>query len=62
MDHVRQIGNFGAHPDIDQSGLLVRVSEEEAVYTLFVLELLFDDLYRQSDLVDQMTKRLTEST
>ena len=61
LDHVRQIGNFGAHPDIDQSGVLVRVSEEEARYTLFVLELLFDDLYRQADLVDQMTKRLTKS-
>ena len=45
LDHVRQIGNFGAHPDIDQANQLIEVTSEEAEYTLEVLELLFNDLY-----------------
>jgi hypothetical protein len=45
LDHVRQIGNFGAHPDFDQANQLIEVTREEAEYTLEVLELLFNDLY-----------------
>lgn len=46
LDHVRKIGNWGAHPDYDQAAMLVEVTREEANYTLGVVELLFEDLYR----------------
>ncbi len=45
LDHVRTIGNWGAHPVEDQSSTLIDVTQEEAEYTLNVLELLFNDLY-----------------
>lgn len=46
LDHVRQIGNWGAHPvENDQAQTLIEVTPEEAEYTLAVLEALFDDLY-----------------
>ena len=45
LDHVREIGNWGAHPAQDQASEIVEVSPEEAEYTLGVLELLFEDLY-----------------
>jgi len=45
LDHVRQIGNWGAHPVEDQASAIIEVTPEEAEYTLQVLELLFQDLY-----------------
>lgn len=45
LDHVRRIGNLGAHPEFDPGRTLVEVTASEASYTLDVLELLFDDLY-----------------
>jgi hypothetical protein len=45
LDHVRHIGNWGAHPIEDQSNAIIDVTPEEAAYTLEVLEMLFHDLY-----------------
>jgi hypothetical protein len=45
LDHVRQIGNWGAHPVEDQASAIIDVTPEEAEYTLQVLEMLFHDLY-----------------
>jgi hypothetical protein len=58
LDHVRRIGNFAAHPEVDQAALVTDVSAEEARYTLEVLERLFDDLYRIPDQIRQMSSRL----
>ena len=45
IHHVREIGNWGAHPNEDQASVLIEVTEDEARYTLEVVELLFNDLY-----------------
>jgi len=45
LDHVRKIGNWGAHPVEDQASAIIEVTQEDAEYTLQVLELLFQDLY-----------------
>lgn len=45
LHHVREIGNWGAHPVLDQSRALIDVERPEAEYTLRTLELLFHDLY-----------------
>ena len=45
LDHIREIGNWGAHPIQDQANQIIEVTPEEAEYTLHVLELLFHDLY-----------------
>lgn len=45
LDHIRTIGNWGAHPCDDQANTLIEVSSEDATYTLDTLEMLFNDLY-----------------
>jgi hypothetical protein len=45
LDHVRTIGNWAAHPVEDQASTIIDVTQEEAEYTLEVLEMLFHDLY-----------------
>lgn len=48
LDHVRQIGNWGAHPsesETDPANTIIEVSRAEAEYTIRVLEMLFRDLY-----------------
>ena len=45
LDHIRTIGNWGAHPVEDQASAIIEVTPEEAEYTLQVLEMLFHDLY-----------------
>jgi hypothetical protein len=45
LDHVREIGNWSAHPVEDQGAAIIDVTQEEAEYTLGVLEMLFHDLY-----------------
>jgi uncharacterized protein DUF4145 len=58
LDVVRQIGNWGAHPMNDQSNTLIRVTSEEAEYTIEILEMLFIDLYEQPEKAKAMSKRL----
>lgn len=45
LHHVRNIGNWGAHPTVDQASTIIDVKRGEAAYTLEALEMVFDDLY-----------------
>lgn len=46
IDHIRNIGNFAAHPTKDQaSGQIVEVEPGEAEWNLDVLDMLFDHYY-----------------
>ena len=48
IDHIREFGNWGAHPLKDQSDpaeTLLDVTAEQVRYTIQVLELVFHDLY-----------------
>lgn len=59
LDHVRNIGNWAAHPvenagENDPANTLIEVSLKEARYTLEVLELLFRDLYELPEKVERM--------
>ena len=60
LDHVRQIGNWGAHPikEADESETIIEVTEEDAAYTLDVVELLFNDLYVVPARVARMQNRI----
>ncbi len=58
LDHVREIGNLAAHPEVDQAQVVVTVSLAEANYTLDVLELLFTDLYDTPAKVDAMDRMI----
>jgi hypothetical protein len=60
LDHVRTIGNLAAHPELDIAGSLVRVSRDEAEYTLDILELLFTDLYFVPTKIASMSNRLNQ--
>jgi hypothetical protein len=51
IDAVRNVGNFAAHPQKDQtSGEIIDVDPEEAEWLLDVLELLFDFYYVQPEI------------
>lgn len=57
LDHIREIGNWGAHPvesGADPAETIIEVTIEEAEYTLDVLELLFHDLYSLPDRIEAM--------
>lgn len=58
LHHVREIGNWGAHPNIDQAQTIIEVSREEAEYTLDALEMLFHDLYVAPDRIAAMEARI----
>lgn len=58
LGHIRDIGNWSAHPILDESDTLIEVTREEAEYTLQTLELCFDDLYVKTSRVEEMTKRI----
>lgn len=60
LQDIREIGNIGAHPEIDLANTLIRVSEDEALYTIEVLEWLFDELYVHSERSQQMKQRIEE--
>jgi hypothetical protein len=60
LDHVREIGNWGAHSIEDQSQTIIDVTADEAAYTLEVLELVFQDLYATPDRTAEMAKRLAK--
>lgn len=58
MGHIREIGNWGAHPTVDQSDTLIDVEPEDAEYTLEALEMVFDDLYVASNRAKSMKDRI----
>ena len=60
LQHVREIGNIGAHPEIDAVNTLIRVTSDEAIYTLEVLEWLFEELYVHSERSRQMQQRIED--
>ncbi|MBK9975389.1 MAG: DUF4145 domain-containing protein [Planctomycetes bacterium] len=45
LHHVREIGNWSAHPSTDQAETIIDVDAADAEYTIDVVELLFVDLY-----------------
>jgi hypothetical protein len=61
LDHVRQIGNPAAHAMADASDpamTILQVTRDEALYTLEVLELMFDELYTRPRKTAEMKKML----
>ena len=43
LDHLREFGNFGAHPDLDKNtGIIMPVEQGEAEWCLEVLEMVFE--------------------
>ena len=43
LHHLREFGNFGAHPDLDKNtGVIVPVEQDEAEWCLEVLEIVFE--------------------
>ncbi len=58
LDHIRKIGNWGAHPSVDQANTIIDVTPEEADYCLDVLELLFEDLYVRPQTTAAMAAKL----
>lgn len=58
LDHVRTIGNWGAHPLYDDANTLLRVEPGEAEYTLETIELLFHDLYDEPAKFERMDNAL----
>jgi hypothetical protein len=45
LDAGRHIGNNAAHPNVDQAGLILPVTRDEAVWTLDVVSLMFSELF-----------------
>jgi hypothetical protein len=45
LDAGRHIGNNAAHPNVDQAGLILPVTSDEAVWTLDVVALMFNELF-----------------
>ena len=62
LDATRHIGNNAAHPNTDQAGVILEVSYDEAVWTLDVVVLMFDELYVQPVQEHARTKALIEKT
>ena len=43
LHHLREFGNFGAHPDLDKNtGVIVPVEQDEAEWCLEVLEMVYE--------------------
>jgi len=66
LDHVRNVGNFAAHPTKEtNSGAIMPVLPEEAEWNLEVLEELFDLFYVQPAIAKQkreaLNKRLADA-
>lgn len=60
LQHIRQIGNWGAHPSQDEAGTLIEVTDEEAKYTIEALEMVFDDLYVTTARAKAMKARIED--
>lgn len=71
LDHVREIGNWGAHPKngsvtdsaaelVDSALTILEVSRAEAEYTLEVTELLFHDLYALPERIAAMSAKVAK--
>jgi Domain of unknown function (DUF4145) len=55
LDHIREIGNFGAHPNKDtNTGEIIEVEQGEVDWNLHVLDLLFDHYYARPAKAKQM--------
>jgi len=57
LHHIREIGNWGAHP-IEQASTIMEVSLAEARYTMHTLHLVFHDLYAAPAKVEAMQEAL----
>ena len=61
LDTIREIGNLAAHPEHDaEFGVIVRVSREEAEWTLEILEGLFRHCYVEPGEHERRTRKLRE--
>jgi len=74
LHHVREIGNWGAHPIraetdasqresellIDEAHTVIEVTREEAEYTLEAVEMVFDDVYTAVARVAAMKARIEQ--
>ena len=59
LDRVREIGNLAAHPAQDSNaGLIVAVEEDEAEWTLEILESLFRHCYVEPREYERRTRKL----
>jgi len=61
LDRVREIGNLAAHPDQDkETGLIVDVEKDEALWTLEIIEGLFRYCFVEARETERRTKSLNE--
>lgn len=61
LDRIREIGNLAVHPAHDaELGVIVRVSREEAEWTLAILEGLFRHCYVEPGEHERRTRKLRE--
>ena len=61
LDKVRKIGNLAAHPAQDkETGLIVDVEKDEALWTLEIIEGLFRYCYVEAKETERRAKRLNE--
>ena len=60
LHHVRDIGNWGAHPSTDEAETIIDVRPGEAEYTLEALEMVFADLYVAPARAAAMSKRIED--
>lgn len=67
IDHVREIGAWGAHPiaageplEADEASTIIEVTKEQAEYTMQTLEMLFDDLYVKPTRIASMMKSISD--
>jgi len=58
LHHVREIGNWGAHPSVDQANTIIDVDRGEATYTLEALEMVFQDLYAAPARIKAMARHI----
>lgn len=66
LHHVREIGNWAAHPSVDygsadQASTIIEVTREEAEYTIESVEMLFDDLYVAAKRAEKMHARIAKT-
>jgi hypothetical protein len=61
IDHIRNIGNFAAHPSKSKrTGEIVDVEPEEANWNLYVLEQLFDHYFVKPTELKRMQKSVNK--
>lgn len=61
LDQVRKVGNLAAHPAQDkETGLIVDVEKDEALWTLEIIEGLFKYCFVEAKETERRAKRLEE--